>query len=581
MQFDTIISNTLIYDGTGRQSYRNDVGIKDDKIVAIGDLSETETATNINGGRFALCPGFVDIHSHADMTLHRPDHADLLKPLVHQGITTFVGGNCGVAMAPVSERHRETQMKFYDFFLGEDQEERVRWQSFGELMDTYEKQGVLLNTAMLAPHSMLRMNVLDVKTEPALPPHMDEMKHHLNECMEAGAIGMSTGLQYPGGLSSNQWEITELAREVHKYNGVFTSHLRSYSSDTLPQAVDEVISVGRDAEVPVQISHLFWIPNFPAPLNSLMTKFIKLASTAYNKKKFPLPVGSALKPLLNKVASLVNDGFPIGVDVMPTSAGFTHLLALFPPWALEGGMERVQQRLADPKERAMIRKSIEMGDTKWPHRGRDSWSMNLFKVMGWDCAFIMSVPSARNSKYIGRSFADIAKELGKHPFDVACDMLLEEDGRVLIFETATFPGDPLVELSLLDPLIDPNASIVTDTILLEFGMPSHLFYDCFPKFLGNYSRELGKISLAEAIRKCTSLPASQMQIQKRGSIKVGNYADLVLFDPGTIGSRSTAMDPKHSPSGIEYVFINGHAVVDPSGYHPEPKPGKLLRHGAV
>lgn len=581
MQFDTIISNTLIYDGTGRQAYRNDVGIKDDKIAAIGDLSEAESGNVIDGGRFALCPGFIDIHSHADMTLHRPDHADLLKPLVHQGITTFVGGNCGVAMAPVSQRHRETQMKFYDFFLGEDQEDRIRWKTFSELMDVYENQGMLLNAAMLAPHSILRMNVLDVSTEPALPPHMNEMKKDLDECMEAGAIGMSTGLQYPGGLSSNQWEITELARVVHKYNGVFTSHLRSYSSDTLPKAVDEIIGVGKDAEVPVQLSHLFWIPNFPAPFNALMTKFVKLASAVYSKKKFPLPISSALKPLLDRVATLKNDGFPIGVDVMPTSAGFTHLLALFPPWALEGGMERVRQRIADPRERAMIRQSIEKGDTKWPHRGRDSWSMNLFKVMGWDCAFIMSVPSKKNEHLIGKSFAEIAKSREMHPFDVACDLLLEEDGRVLIFETATFPGDPLVELSLLDPLLDPNASIVTDAILLEFGMPSHLFYDCFPKFLGTYSRDMGKIALPEAIRKCTSLPASQMQIQKRGSVKVGNFADLVIFDPSTIGSRSTAMDPKHFPSGIKYVFINGHAVVDPDGYHPEPKPGKLLRHGAV
>jgi N-acyl-D-amino-acid deacylase len=581
MQFDVVISGVQIFDGSGRAPYKNDIGIRDGRVVSIGQLGEAEAARLIDGKNLAVCPGFIDIHSHADMTAIRPDHPDLLRPLLEQGITTFVGGNCGVAMAPISRDNPDTQMKFYDFFLGEPQDDRISWQNFGEMLDVYENQGMALNMGMLAPHSILRMDVLDISTKRAEPPHMETMKRTLAECMEAGALGMSTGLQYPAGLSSDQWELTELARIVHNYNGVFTSHLRSYSSNSLLDAIEEVISVGRDADVPVQISHLFWIPNFRKPLNTLMKNFVKAASFAYNKKEFPLPVDSALKPALSRIDELVKQGVPIGADAMPTSAGFTHVLALFPPWALEGGMDRVRARLADPAERKKIRHSIENGDTKWPHRGQDSWSMNLFKTMGWDCAFIMSVKSDKNQHLVGRNFVQIGEERGQHPFDAVCDLLLEENGRVLIFETLTFPGDSLVEHSLLQPLLDRNVSIVTDTILLGFGLPSHLFYDCYPKFLGQYSREWGMLPMAEAIRKCTSLPAKQLQLRNRGEVKEGYWADLVVFDPLTIGSRSTPQDPKHYPAGVHYVLVNGRVVKDPDGYHPEPRAGRLIRRGQI
>lgn len=581
MSFDTIISNTLIYDGSGRKAYRNDVGIKGDRIEAIGHLAGAETKERISAAAYALCPGFVDIHCHLDLAAHKADHASRLEPMVRQGVTTFVGGNCGTGLAPISKKNRDVQMKFYDFFLGEEVEPHIKWNSFGELMETYEKQGLLMNMAMLAPHSILRMNSLGIDTVEAQPNDIREMKELLIECLEAGAIGLSTGLQYPAGLSSNQQELTELARMVHDYNGVFTSHLRSYNSDTIGQAIDEVIGVGRDAEVPVQISHLFWVPNFSPMLNKLSMAAIRGASSLYSKYQFPMPTDSSVKPYLDQVAACVADGVPVGIDAMPTSAGFTHVLAFFPPWALSGGMNRVKERLENKNERKAIRESIENGDLAWPHRGRDSWSMNLFKVMGWGCAFIMSVGSEKNKHLTGRSFKEIGEETGRHPFDVVCDLLLEEEGRVLIFETATHPGDPLIERSLLPQLLDPNTSIVTDSIPLAFGKPSHLFYDCFPKFLGQYARDWKGLSLEEAIRKCTSLPAKQMQIHQRGHIREGCFADLVLFNPKTIASNSTAMDPCHYPDGIEYVFINGRAVVDPEGFHPDPLPGKLMRRGAM
>ena len=579
MNFDFVIENPLIYDGAGRKPYRNDVGVCGDVICAIGRLDKAEAKRRIAAGHLALSPGFIDVHSHAEMTMHREDHPSILEPLVRQGITTYVGGNCGVSMGPVSQRHRDLQMMFYDFFLGADQEPHIHWSSFGEMLDVIEGQGMLLNAAILCPHGILRMDAMGDSAKLASPIDIEEMKTLLARCLEEGAIGLSTGLMYFPGLCSDQWELTELARVVHDYNGVFTSHIRSYNSDTLGYAIDEVTSIGRDAEVPVQISHLFWIPNFPRPFDRLSKVVIKAASFLYNKRPFPIPIDSAMKPHLEKIAGLVDRGYPIGVDAMPTSAGFTHLLAFFPPWSLRGGTDAIKRRLADPATRKEILKSVENGDTKWPHRARDSWSMNLFKLLGWNGIFIMSVVTEKNQYMTGRNLVDIADETGRHPFDVACDLLLEENCRVLVFETATFPGDPLVEAALLQPLLDPNVAIVTDTILLGYGLPSHLFYDCYPKFLSEYGRDRGEISLSQAIRKCTSLPAGLLRIPRRGTIREGCFADMLLFDVQRLRSRSTATDPKHFPDGVEYVFINGASVVDPEGFHPEPRAGRMLRRG--
>ena len=203
--------------------------------------------------------------------------------------------------------------------------------------------------------------------------------------------------------------------------------------------------------------------------------------------------------------------------------------------------------------------------------------MNFLKLMGWDGVFVMSVVSQKNKELEGKNFKEIGKAKGKHPFDAVCDLLLEEKGRVLAFETFTWPGDDFTERSMIASLKDPNSSIVTDTILLGYGRPSHLFFDCYPKFISRYIRDNKSVTLEEGIRKCTSLPAKQLGIEKRGIIREGNYADLVLFDFDNIETHSTFEKPDVFPSGIEYVVINGHIIIDSQGYHPDPKPGRVIR----
>lgn len=576
MQFDTIIESVKIYDGTGRSPFVNNLGIKGDKIAAIGKLEGAEATRRINAQGLALSPGFIDVHSHADMSIHKTNHASLVEPLLRQGITTFVGGNCGVSMAPISDEP-VFQMLFYEFFLGEKQEEHIHWKNYGEFFEHLETQGMHLNGAFLTGHGILRMDAMGDSVALADVPAIKKMKFALAESLEAGSIGLSTGLQYFPGLNSDQWELTELARVVHDYNGVFTSHMRSFNSDTVGRAVDEVVDIGQDADVPVQISHLYWIPNFPGKLNTLAKRAIQGLSKVYSIKPFPMPSDSGAKVILERIDRLVQSGRPVGVDAMPTSAGFTHLLAFLPPWALTGGIDTVRARLESKETRKEIRKSIEEGDLAWPHRGRDSWSMNILKVMGWDSATVMSVVSEKNQDVVGKNFVQIGKERGVHPFDAICDLLLEEDAKVLIFITMTDPADPFMELSLKGSLIDKNTSIVTDSILLGFGKPSHLFYDCYPKFLSVYAKEKGFLPMEEAIRKCTSLPAKQLQLHDRGEIREGAFADIVLFDETTLATNATPTDPAHFPTGIEYVFVNGYPAVTPEGYDKSHAAGRILR----
>ncbi len=579
-RFDVVIEGAQVYDGTGRNPFTADVGVKADRIAAIGDLADATARRRVNARGLALCPGFIDAHSHADMTAVRPDHASILEPLVRQGITTFVGGNCGVSMAPVFPENAADIFTFFDFFLGAPQEDNVHWSTFGQMLDTCESQGMLLNAGFLAPHGILRLNAMGDRNETANPDDLRALKGMLADCMEAGALGMSTGLMYFPGLASDSHELTELARVLHRYNGIFTSHLRSYNSDTMVQALDEVMDVCRSAEVPLQVSHLFCIPRLKWPLDLLARAAVNLGSRLYEALPLPIPVDGLLASRMEKAFKAADAGEPIGFDGMPTSAGFTHLLAFFPPWTLQGGIRAMLERLKDPHQRAQILRSIQDGDVAWPHRGRDSWSFNVFKVMGWDAAFIMSVTLPHNKRLEGMSLQQIGDESGRHPFDVACDLLVEEQGRVLVFETATWPGDPFVERSVLAALSNPHVSIVTDTILLGFGMPSHLFYDAYPRWLGSYARDRGVVTMAEGIRRATSLPADQMGIRNRGRIREGAFADLVVFDAHRLTSRSTAQDPAHYPEGIHTVFINGHVVVDPDGFHPDPLPGRVLRRGA-
>jgi len=578
--FDLLFVDATVVDGTGRPRYQADLGVQGDTITDIGNLKGAPAERTINAKGLALTPGFIDIHSHADIVPYGDRYESLMEPLLRQGITTFVGGNCGLGLAPVPEPHREFIHTYWEAFSSRKLHEEIEWDDMAGFIDFLTRRGTALNIALLTPHAMLRIGAVGTETRHAHPDETAQMARWLEEALDQGSIGMSTGLQYFPGSQSHVTELIDLARVLSRKRGVFTSHLRSYSA-TLPQAIDEVALVGSEADVPIQISHLFWIPDYTPTLNKLMHHALVLGSEIHKRVKLPLPLDFAAAELLQKIHQRRESGeVSINIDAMPTSAGFTHLLAFFPPYIFNSkNKEELIAKLRDKKMRKRIRRDIEKGDTKdWPHDGDTNWSMNFFKMMGWTTAFIMSVGSEKNRHLEGMNLVEIGKMWKMHPFDAAVELLLQEDGKVLVFETATYPGDDFVERSVYASISDPNVSIVTDSILMGYGRPSHLFYDCYPKFFQRYVRETGMVSLETGVRKCSGLSADSMGLPRRGYLKRNYFADLVLFDPDTIRTNSSFEKPDVYPDGIKMVVVNGQVVVDGNRYLGDKLAGAVVTH---
>ena len=573
-QFNTIIQNATIYDGSGGPHYQADIGIKNGRIVAI-ETKLTSADTIINAENLAVCPGFIDIHSHADLTIHLQNHPQILKPLLCQGVTTFVGGNCWMGPAPLDDSFRHDAVMYVQAMQGEKENYDFQWTSVADFFEVLEKQGVVLNCGYLVPHGMLRIAAKGLDNSRADQDDIQHMEKFLHAGLEAGALGMSTGLMYFPGLNADTQELAPLARLISKYQGVFASHIRSYSN-TLSNAIDEIVSLSQLTDARVHISHLFHIPHIHPFIDKGARKLLRMLSFINRYVSLPMPDDSILKQILSELNDKIKEGIPIGIDVMPTSTGFTHILAFFPPWSLEGKREAVIERISNPAERQKVFQSIMSGKSIWPHRNRDTWSMNFFKILGFRSIYLMSVITEKNKPYEGMSLHAIAKLRGQAPFDTVCDLLIEEEGRVLVFIAPTFIGDELVEKFDTCAICDPNTSIVTDTIMFGFGKPSHLFYDCYPKVISKYVRQEKRLTFAEAIRKSTSLPASQMGIKDRGLIKNNYWADIVIFDPNTIDYASTPENPDVFPEGIQYVFVNGYPNVTPNGFD-DTRNGQVIR----
>jgi len=577
---DYIIKNGTVIDGSGRIGYKADVVIEGDRIAAVERYGgEADPSTNgckvIDATGKIVCPGMIDSHSHADLTIYRSDHAETLEPLIRQGITTFIGGNCGMSMAPLSDNYNEAMKMYLEGFTARELGDDVTWKDSAGFMDRLDSNGIAINCALLAPHGLIRIDAMGMTASHANQDQIEHMCSALETCMDAGCIGMSTGLQYMPGLQSNTAELVRLGRVLKKYDGIYVSHLRTYMNE-LSKAVDELASVARNNDIRAQVSHLFWVPDL-GPVAPLVHKFARFFIDLSKYWTLPVKMDGEIEKELNRISKYRRDGVAIGVDVMPTTTTFTHLLAYFPPWVLQGKKEDVGKRLLNPRYRRKIRRDIENGRMVWPHTGRNSWSLNIFKILGWESTRIMSVKTEANKPLEGRTFAEIAEERGKHPFDVICDLLVEEEGRILVFSSLGEPEDNFTEQSIFAALKSPHVTISTDTILLGLGKPSHLFYGAFPKFFSRYVREKKMVKMETAVRKGTGLPAEHFRLKKRGFIRKGYFADVLVFDPDTIAPNCDFCNPKGVPSGIEHVFINGRHTLDNGKLDLSTLPGRVLR----
>jgi len=532
--YDLVIKNGRVIDGTGNPWFKADIAVKDGKVVEIGEIPQSKADEVIDATGQIVCPGFIDMHSHSDLFL-------LINPKaeskIRQGVTTEVIGNCGASLFPILPGKVEIFMKRVGALA---EEVTWDWHTLDEYAEKLENQGISVNVVPLVGHGTLRINVMEFENRAPTKNELDEMKALLEDSLKVGAFGMSTGLIYTPGSYANTEEIIELAKVASRYGGIYASHVRSESTWLL-EAVREAIRIGKEADIPVEISHL------------------KSAGRRNWGK---------VRDALRIIEAARDEGVEVTCDFYPYTAGSTGLAACLPPWAHEGGLEEMLKRLNDPSARAKMKKDIE--------RGLPGWE-NLAGTAGWDS--IVVAYCEKNKEYEGLSIAEIAKMRGVDPFDAAFDLLLEEEGVVSIILHMICEDDMRYVMKHQLTMVGTDGSCYAPYGPLARGKPHPRNYGTFPRILGRYVRDEKVLSLQDAIRKMTSMPAQKLGLRDRGLIREGFWADIVIFDPHKVLDKATFKNPHQYPEGITYVIVNGKVAIE-KGEHTGVLAGKVLRRGS-
>jgi len=534
---DAIIRNACIIDGSGNPWFKGDLAIYAGKIAKIGRLPTQPAERTIDAQGQFVCPGFIDIHSHSDVTI---PFNRLVESSVRQGITTMVVGSCGISVAPVEKKNEHLLQRYISPFLPSEQKLKMEWSSFGEYLKWQEKKGCSTNIVGLVGHGTIRIAAMGFEERRPTNAELQEMKNLVEEAMRSGAFGMSTGLIYPPGIFSETTELIELSKVVAKYEGVYFSHIRGEGA-TLLEAVKEAITIGEEAGLPVQISH--------------------------HKAAGKVNWGKTVETL-KMMEEARERGVDVTFDQYPYSAAMTTLATLLPPWAHEGGMEKTLERLRNPSQREKMRKDIEQGILGW---------QNWIGDCGWDNITVSSVVSERNKFLEGKNLTEIAALRKKDEFTALCDLLLEEQGNATMVMHAMNEEDVRRVMKHHLQMIGTDAWSVAPYGVLGGGKPHPRFYGTYPRVLGKYVREEKVLTLEEAVRKGTSFPAQRLQLEDRGMIREGFWADLVIFNPARILDKATFTDPHNYPEGIEYVLVNGEVVLEKES-HNGKLAGKILKH---
>ncbi len=546
---DLILRGGLVFDGRGNPAQRIDVGVRNGRIEALGDLEGVPSRHLLPIEGLAVAPGFIDPHSHADIVLMQEPRqaARLMRGRLGQGITTALVGNCGMGVAPRTAAS-EAVLRGINSWMTPS-EVPWPWENLGGFLAELERRRLPLNIGALQAHGPLRIAALGAGQVPASAGSLATMCRQVDEAMHAGAFGVSAGLIYPPGMYADTAELQAIARAVAPHDGVFTFHLRGSSGLLLP-SVEEMISIGRDTGCRVHHSH----------------------SEAVGRRHWD-KIDTVLE--LEDRARL--EGIRLSHDLFPYHAAATLMAALFPPWSLEGGMEGLLARLENPGERQEIRSCLEDTTPIWPPWTKGGWSHNLTRAVGWDSIRVASVPEGQDRGVVGHSLEDLSHQRGTTPFDVLVDLMLRhrgEVGQLVGGITGTEDEDePMARL-----LQHPEGALCTDAEDLGRGLPHPAAYGAFPRVLGYWVRERGLLSLPEAIRRMTSLPADRFGIHARGEVRQGYHADLVVFHPDYIADRATYDSPRQRPRGISHVFVNGKLAVEDGKFREECAGQVVRRH---
>lgn len=541
MTCDCKLSGGLVVDGTGSPARRADVAIRDGSIVAVGDLAQMEAQQTIDCSDRTVTPGFIDIHSHSDFLVPGADAGKLVEPFLRQGMTTLVGGNCGFSPAPLTDMNRKSTRESSRLIV--DDEMELRWESMDGFLSALDEGGVPLNVAELVGHGAVRAAVMG-SLDPAVPDadQLEAMERFAREALDAGCVGVSTGLGYPPGIFAEHEELARVAGWASDAGKLFTSHVRAYSCvspvfqsdpELLPhnlEALVEVMRAAREGRARLQLSHLIFVGR---------------------------RTWETCEQTIATIERERNDGLDVAFDAFPYTAGNTTASVLFPPEMLP----HLETILESPEQ-------LE---------GVKALGARVFEQIGFylEDVQIMRANAPRFNELDGLFVGDAAKRMGMDVWEFYARLVVEShrNARVL---NHTYSGHEGEEDALRAVLAHPLCSIETDTFVTGCGHQNPASYGTFPRVLSTYV-DAGLFDFEEAVRKMTGAPAERLGWNDRGFVRVGCAADLVVLDRSTLRDQASFESPDRYPTGIEKVFVGGVAVVDGEYYDANASAGRVLR----
>ena len=529
-EYDIVIRNGTLYDGSGSAPYQGDLAIQGDTIAAIGSLGEAQGRTEIDAEGLAVAPGFINMLSWATESLIEDGRS---QSGIRQGVTLEVFGE-GSSMGPLNESMKEEMLRQQG-----DIKFDIPWTTLSEYLQHLVDRGVSPNVASFVGATTVREHVIGYENRAPSPEELDEMRSLVREAMEEGALGVGSALIYAPGSFANTEELTELAKVASEYGGMYISHLRS-EGDRLLEAVDELITIARDADIHAEIYHL------------------KAAGKANWHK---------LQGVIEKVEAAQQEGLQITADMYNYTAGKTGLDAAMPLWVQEGGLDAWVTRLKDPAVRRRVQQEMAAPGADWE---------NLYLAAGSaDNLLLVEFKNDSLKPLTGKTLAEVAQMRGKSPEDTAMDLVIEDDSQVgTVYFLMT---EENVEKKIALPWVSfasDAGSVATEGVFLKSN-PHPRTYGNFARLLGKYVREERIIPLEEAIRRMTSLPASNLKLEGRGSLETGSFADVVIFDPEKIQDHANYESPHQYSTGVLHVFVNGQQVLE-EGEHTGATPGRVV-----